>query len=131
MALAETFQGDYCHQPHITLDESSASPPAASLNPMNIASDPRLKGLDIAFWTAVPVTNVFAAAAISSYLRSDHQIWELFDAKTFLSDLVAQESNFCSAFLVNCLLAFASVCYFFIYPLPPPRLSRNSVSPDP
>ncbi|KAK7737094.1 hypothetical protein SLS63_002885 [Diaporthe eres] len=111
MALAETSQGDYCHQPHFTLDESSASPPAASLNPMNIASDPRLKGLDIAFWTAVPVTDVFAADAISSYLRSDHQIWELFDAKTFLSDLVAQKSNFCSAFLVNCLLAFASQTY--------------------
>ncbi|KAL2286975.1 hypothetical protein FJTKL_06474 [Diaporthe vaccinii] len=111
MALAETFQADYCHQPHSTLGESSASPPAASLNPMNIASDPRLKGLDIAFWTAVPVTDVFAADAISSYLRSDHKIWELFDANPFLSDLVAQKSNFCSAFLVNCLLAFASQTY--------------------
>ncbi|KAG6361404.1 hypothetical protein INS49_009631 [Diaporthe citri] len=111
MALAETVQGDCCDQPHLTLDEGSASPPAASLGPIKIASDPRLKGLDIAFWTAVPVTDVFAKDAISSYLRSDHRIWELFDADSFLSDLVAQKSNFCSAFLVNCLLAFASQTY--------------------
>lgn len=110
VALAETFQGDRCDQPHFTLDEGSASPSAASLSPIKMASDPRLKGLDIGFWTAVPVTNVFATDAISSYLRSDHRIWELFDADSFLSDLVAQKSNFCSAFLVNCLLAFASVC---------------------
>ena len=112
VALADTDQGGSCDQPQCALDDSAAPSPAASLNPVKQDSDPRLKGLDISFWTAVPVTNAFAKDAISSYMRSDHRIWELFDADAFLSDLVSQKSDFCSAFLVNCLMAFASVCCF-------------------
>ena len=108
--LAEIIQGDYDDESHDVLDQEPASSRAAGLNPVKKASDPRLQGLDISFWTKVPVTDVFATDAISSYLRSDHRIWELFDADTFLSDLVSQKSDFCSPFLVNCLLAFASVC---------------------
>lgn len=108
--LAETDQGGCFDQAHCTLDLEPASPLNTCLSPAKKRSDPRLKGLDIAFWTDVAVTDIFATDAISSYLRSDHRIWELFDADSFLSDLVAQKSDFCSAFLVNCLLAFASVC---------------------
>lgn len=99
-------------QPYCAHDQGPpALPDDASLSLVKTPSDPRLKGLDISFWTAVSVTDIFAKDAISSYLRSDHGIWELFDANTFLSDLVSQKSDFCSAFLVNCLLAFASQTY--------------------
>lgn len=118
LALADS-QGGCCD-----MDPEPASPLDMCLSPIKKASDPRLKGLDIAFWTSVPVTDIFATDAISSYLRSDHRIWELFDADSFLSDLVAQKSNFCSAFLVNCLLAFASVCC----PSAPTPASRGILS---
>lgn len=116
LALAETDQGGCCDQSHCTLDPEPASPLDTCLRPTQKFSDPRLKGLEISFWTDVEVTDIFATHAISSYLRSDHRIWELFDADPFLSDLVAQKSNFCSAFLVNCLLAFASVRHPFTLP---------------
>lgn len=111
MDLAEQAQGDCCNQRLWAPDHGSASFSDANLGLVKKASDPRLRGLNIAFWTEVPVTDIFAKDAISSYLRSDHGIWELFDADAFLSDLVSQKSDFCSAFLVNCLLAFASQTY--------------------
>lgn len=122
-AVAATVQGG-CDQPRGALNRQ-ASPLVASLIPVKALSDPRLKGLDIAFWTEVPVTDIFAKDAISSYLRSDHRIWDLFDADAFLSDLVSHKSEFCSSFLVNCLMAFASVSP----PSFPRSLARNSVSP--
>lgn len=109
VALKKADQGDLCNQMNCELDLGSAWSPETCAMPFRQDPDPRLEGLDISFWTVVPVTDLFATDAISSYLRSDHRIWELFDADTFLSDLVSQKSNFCSAFLVNCLLAFASV----------------------
>ncbi|KAK2599209.1 hypothetical protein N8I77_010981 [Diaporthe amygdali] len=111
VALEQTIQGDRCDQMSCKLDLDSALSPDTGAMFFKQLSDPRLAGLDISFWTVVPVTDIFATDAISSYLRSDHRIWELFDADTFLSDLVNQKSNFCSAFLVNCLLAFASQTY--------------------
>ncbi|KAJ0119520.1 hypothetical protein J7T55_013722 [Diaporthe amygdali] len=111
VALEQIIQGARCDQMSCGLDLDSALSSDTSAMLFKQVSDPRLAGLDISFWTVVPVTDLFATDAISSYLRSDHRIWELFDADTFLSDLVNQKSNFCSAFLVNCLLAFASQTY--------------------
>lgn len=127
MDLAEQAQGDCCNQRLWAPDHGSASFSDANLGLVKKASDPRLRGLNIAFWTEVPVTDIFAKDAISSYLRSDHGIWELFDADAFLSDLVSQKSDFCSAFLVNCLLAFASVC--FPHPTHLTSPSKDTVSP--
>lgn len=67
--------------------------------------------LDIGFWTSVPVTEHYAANAISMYLRTDHLMLRLFDAGTFLNDLIERKCDTCSPFLVSSLLAFASQAY--------------------
>ncbi|KAF1975215.1 hypothetical protein BU23DRAFT_458985 [Bimuria novae-zelandiae CBS 107.79] len=73
--------------------------------------DPLLTELKIEFWTTIPVTNHFAASAISLYLENDHQTLGLFDAQLFLKDLVECRQEFCSSFLATALLAFACQAY--------------------
>merc|ERR1712093_897396 len=70
--------------------------------------DPLLQNIDIRFWTNVSVTNELAAGAISLYLQTGHPILGLFDSQLFLSSLVACNTEFCSRFLVNSLLAYAT-----------------------
>ncbi|KAK2000066.1 hypothetical protein LX36DRAFT_741229 [Colletotrichum falcatum] len=79
--------------------------------PPPIHRDPRLKNLNIGFWTVVPITNQDAADVISLYLETDHPILGLFDADLFLDDLVGGQMRYCSALLVNALLAFACQAY--------------------
>jgi hypothetical protein len=67
--------------------------------------------LRIDYWTSVPVTDRYAAGVIAHYLETEHSMLRLFDPETFLNDLIHNKSNFCSAFLVNSLLAFASQMY--------------------
>lgn len=74
-------------------------------------TDPRLHSLDIGFWTAVPVSDDYAAGAISLYLETDHPIIGFFDAQLFVGDLVHRRFKFCSPFLVSSLLSFASVWF--------------------
>ncbi|KAF4454146.1 hypothetical protein F53441_3281 [Fusarium austroafricanum] len=71
--------------------------------------DPRLNQFDINYWTKVPISNEFAAGAISTYLETDHALLGFFDADLFLSDLVEQRLNYCSPFLVSSLLCMACV----------------------
>jgi hypothetical protein len=93
--------------------ESAASVPRAlGDNPQDILeaqADPFLYDLRIRYWTTVDVTDDFAASAISLYLENDHPTLGLFDAQLFAGDLIKREHQYCSPFLVNCLLAFASV----------------------
>lgn len=65
--------------------------------------DPRLKHLEIGFWTSVPIGDVLASRAISLYLKTDHPLLELFEPNLFISDLVSHRNHFCSAVLVNAL----------------------------
>ncbi|PVH92923.1 hypothetical protein DM02DRAFT_698002 [Periconia macrospinosa] len=67
--------------------------------------------LNISYWTSVPVTNHYAASAISLYFEIDHPVTGWFDKVSFLNDLIHLRSNNCSAFLVNSLLACASQTY--------------------
>jgi hypothetical protein len=71
--------------------------------------DPLLYDLRIRYWTTVDVTDDFAASAISLYLENDHPTLGLFDAQLFVGDLIKRKHQYCSPFLVTCLLAFASV----------------------
>jgi len=89
--------------------------------------DPRLALLKIKFWSTVPVSDEYAASVISFYLETDHAIYGLFDADLFVADLIGGQMRFCSAFLVNCLLAFTLVSRNSSreYPLP---LMRRSVA---
>ena len=72
--------------------------------------DERLSKLEIGYWTTVPISNEEAASALSLYLEQSHSIYGFFDADVFLDDLIHHELEFCSAFLVNALLAYACVC---------------------
>ncbi|KAK1760210.1 hypothetical protein QBC47DRAFT_366663 [Echria macrotheca] len=74
-------------------------------------ADERLEKVDIAYWTNVPVTNEYAAAAIASYLSNDYPLLQFFDADLFLDCLVAKRPEFCSSFLVNALLSYACQGY--------------------
>ena len=71
--------------------------------------DSRLDGLNVAFWTDVPLTNQCARGAISLYLETDHPIVGMFDASRFLSDLVACNDRHCSRLLFSSLLALTCV----------------------
>ena len=77
--------------------------------PPVIYHDPRLSGLKIAFWTTVPVTDHHAATAISQYLEKDHPIYGVVDAQLFIKSLIGCKFDYCSSFLVNALLALATV----------------------
>lgn len=78
---------------------------------MSKYTEPLLACIHIEYWTGVSVTNDYAARAISLYLEADHQILRIFDTQLFLNDLIHLRHDYCSAFLVNSLLAFASQGY--------------------
>ncbi|KAF2996041.1 hypothetical protein E8E13_002873 [Curvularia kusanoi] len=67
--------------------------------------------LQAEYWTSVSVTNRYVAGALSTYLVTDHPMLRLFDTEAFLNELLQKKSEFCSAFLVNSLLALASQSY--------------------
>ena len=93
-------------------DSKSNTGPLLNSRPPDLSIrhwDQLLIGLDIAFWTPVPVTNQFAANVISLYLETDHPIIGIFDARSFVNDLLDCKLQFCSPFLVNSLLSFACV----------------------
>ncbi|EJP69166.1 nitrate assimilation regulatory protein nirA [Beauveria bassiana ARSEF 2860] len=73
--------------------------------------DARLKRLNIAYWTSIPVSDEFAACVLSHYLVSDHPIYACVDADLFLNDLVDRKLDYCSPFLVSALLSFACQSY--------------------
>ncbi|CAO2648429.1 Nn.00g076960.m01.CDS01 [Neocucurbitaria sp. VM-36] len=73
--------------------------------------DPRLAHLKIDFWTAVPISDTQAAAAISLYFEAQHHVWGVFDAGLFLCDLIEFRFDYCSPFMVSSLLAIACLCY--------------------
>ncbi|GKT88647.1 C6 transcription factor [Colletotrichum tofieldiae] len=62
--------------------------------PPPIHRDPRLKNLNIGFWTVVSITNHDAADIISLYLETDHPILGLFDLDLFLDDLISGQQAY-------------------------------------
>jgi hypothetical protein len=77
----------------------------------SIDLDDRLRGLNIQYWTSVPISNFFAMCAISMYLQVDHPFLGYFDADLFIRDLVEKRRDYCSEFLVAGLLYYACVCF--------------------
>lgn len=55
------------------------------------------------------VSDQYAVGAISLYLETDHPVLGLFDTQLFVDSLLQCKLDHCSRFLVNALLAFASV----------------------
>ncbi|KAL2877719.1 hypothetical protein SGCOL_007058 [Colletotrichum sp. CLE4] len=100
-------------KPSRAFDSAFFVPPMGPIPPPTprIRNEPRLRDLNIAFWTVVPISNQDAAEVISLYLETDHPILGLFDVDLFLNDLVYGEVRYCSSLLVNALLAFACQAY--------------------
>ena len=71
--------------------------------------DPKLRHLNISFWTRVQISNELASRMISLYLETDHPLLGTFAGDLFVSDLVSQKSEYCSAVMVNALLYWACV----------------------
>ena len=71
--------------------------------------DPRLVNLNISFWTRVPIASTLAAEILSAYLEVDHPVCGLFDSAAFITGLLQNDIDVCTAFQVNSLLAFAAV----------------------
>jgi hypothetical protein len=71
--------------------------------------DDRLARFEIRRWTTVPITNRFAAEAMSLFFATDQAFLGFFDTDLFLDDLVDGRDRFCSPLLVNSLLAWSCV----------------------
>ena len=90
--------------------------------------DERLKFLRFNAWSKVPVTDSFAASAISLHLETDHATLGLFDVDLFLDDMVSVSYNFCSELLVNALCFVAFVSWPTRQNLPLANLDKQSYS---
>jgi hypothetical protein len=90
------------------------SPPAeeqwqvGAVQPMK-AFDDRFTGLNISYWTSVPISDEFAASVLTLYMKVDHPIYGFMDMDLFIRDLVACRSEFCSPFLVAALMFYGCV----------------------
>ncbi|KAF4340440.1 conidial development fluffy [Fusarium beomiforme] len=81
--------------------------PVASNSTPRSLCDKRLADIQVDYWTRVPITNAFAAAALSHYLEKDHMIMDFFDANVVIDDLVTCGSQFCTSFFVSSLMFVA------------------------
>ncbi|OLN80977.1 Nitrogen assimilation transcription factor nit-4-like protein 13 [Colletotrichum chlorophyti] len=77
----------------------------------NTLFDERLRLVDIAQWTPVPIPNRLAINTISHYLEVEYAALPLFDANLFIQDLVDVQYSFCSPFLVTAILCSACQAY--------------------
>ncbi|KAH6621622.1 hypothetical protein B0J18DRAFT_432974 [Chaetomium sp. MPI-SDFR-AT-0129] len=67
--------------------------------------DPRLSSVKASRWTSVTVDDGLVAKLLSIYFQFEYSRTRLFLKDLFLDDLVKGKTNFCSALLVNCILA--------------------------
>ncbi|KAJ3453222.1 hypothetical protein MRS44_018877 [Fusarium solani] len=74
--------------------------PISTLRPC----DERLEGLDMSFWSSVPISDDIAAKIISLYLETDHPLLGTFDPDLFVDDLVNCRLRYCSPLLVSALM---------------------------
>ncbi|KAI0417055.1 hypothetical protein F5X98DRAFT_342024 [Xylaria grammica] len=73
--------------------------------------DERLQYLQVGFWTGIKVSSDFAARVISTYIKTDHPLLGLFNPHLFISDLVGQNTRFCSKFLFHALMYLGCQMY--------------------
>ncbi|KZL70449.1 C6 transcription factor, partial [Colletotrichum tofieldiae] len=84
-----------------------ASPDSGDADSLSPLFDERLRLVDIAQWTPVPIPNELAISTISHYLENDYATIPLFNADLFVQDLVNLQQSFCSSFLVTAILCWA------------------------
>lgn len=74
--------------------------------------DPALNELDMSKWTTVPVSDDFAAKAISLYLATDHSLLCPFNRDLFIQSLIVPDLGaYCSPSLVNALMFWCCQSY--------------------
>ncbi|KAG5974960.1 hypothetical protein E4U55_007947 [Claviceps digitariae] len=73
--------------------------------------DARLSKLNIRHWTSVDISDDLAARCISLYLQTDHPLLGHFDPELFVSHLISEEHEYCSALLINSMLYWACQMY--------------------
>ena len=90
---------------------------SATIDPHSIPAyhDERLHQLQIHHWTNVPISNEFAANAISFCMETNQEALVLLDLNLFINDLVYWGEMSCSALLVNSLLSWALVYFLHTY----------------
>ena len=71
--------------------------------------DPRFLDLHAETWTNVPCEDRRFSGLLQLYFIIDHPYSAFVDKDSFLDDLVAGRTTFCSSLLVNALLWLASV----------------------
>ncbi|RYP89175.1 hypothetical protein DL770_004547 [Monosporascus sp. CRB-9-2] len=69
--------------------------------------DPRISVVDASYWTTVNSDNTMLRVLLGTYFVSEYQFHPYFDKDLFLEDMVNGRTRFCSALLVNAILAAA------------------------
>ncbi|RYP19655.1 hypothetical protein DL765_003248 [Monosporascus sp. GIB2] len=69
--------------------------------------DPRISAVDASYWTTVNPDNTLLRVLLGTYFLSEYQFHPYFDKGLFLEDMVNRRTRFCSALLVNAILAAA------------------------
>ncbi|KAM0713464.1 hypothetical protein Q7P37_010426 [Cladosporium fusiforme] len=95
---------------HAEGDISTLRPsPKTTVNPHPLASDHRFAQLRTDRWTEVQLPRGDAIRLIMYFLENDHPVLGFFDAELFVHDLVTGCREFCSSFLVNCVLYWSCI----------------------
>jgi hypothetical protein len=96
---------------HVAGDLSALEPSNQRMITVNPPeSDPRLANAKVSRWTTVQIGDADARRLIGHFLETDHPIIGFFDADLFLEDLSTYSHDFCSEFLVTCILFWSCVC---------------------
>ncbi|RYO76663.1 hypothetical protein DL766_009508 [Monosporascus sp. MC13-8B] len=69
--------------------------------------DPRISAVDASYWTTVNRDNTLLRVLLGTYFVSEYRFHPYFDKDLFLEDMVNGRTRFCSALLVNAILAAA------------------------
>jgi hypothetical protein len=95
--------------PAMTLDRIQAVMTSGlAKQPGLLHKEPPYRVTNIGRWTSV-VTDEVASHLFSIYFT--WEVWHLVEAKIFLRDLNAGQTEFCSPLLVNAVLCVACVCH--------------------
>lgn len=99
-----------------SLETASDLSGTSQSQPPRVLCDPRLRHVEIGYWTKIKISNELAADILSCHFKTDHMLMGLVDADLFIEDLIAKQERFCSSLLVNAMLFFCCVSVLFCKP---------------
>ncbi|KJZ71867.1 hypothetical protein HIM_08712 [Hirsutella minnesotensis 3608] len=79
--------------------------------PTSTVCDSRLERVKPSLWTSVSTDDFMMRAILEAYFRYDYTYFTFFHKDLFLDDMVAGSGHFCSALLVNAVLAAGCHCF--------------------